>query len=538
MSAAPKPGARTPNPAAGATGGANPWLIAILVAFGTFMEVLDGTIANVALPYIAGGLGVSQDEASWVVTTYLMANAVIVTASSFLARIFGRKKVFIVCLALFTGTSVLCGFALNLGLLLLFRVAQGLGGGGMVPIAQSILATSFPPSKRGQAFAMFGLAIVVAPVVGPTLGGWLSDNYGWQWCFLINGPIGIILLGLVSVVLPNPKTAVEDGKRVREQGIRFDLLGFLLVATFLGSLEMVLDRGQEDDWFSSNFIDTFIVICALTFVVMIPWEMTRRHPAVDIRLVATGQFGACFAAMLATGVIMLTTIQFLPRLVQQDFGYSATLAGLLLSPGALVSIAMLFVVGRLSVHIQPKYLIATGASVIAYSMFGLTHLYGGLDFWFFARSRVYIGIGLPLMIPAITRVSYEGIPRDKTDQAAALITVARNVGSAIGVSLGNNVLAHREQFHQSRLIELTEPSATLYQETLKQATKYFAAHGSSVLQAQKQAFAWIGQQVQIQASLLAYIDVFWTMALISVATVPLALVLRKIDLEVRGPRAG
>jgi MFS transporter, DHA2 family, multidrug resistance protein len=433
--------------------------------------------------------------------------------------------------------SVLCGFASNLQLLLLFRVVQGLGGGGMVPIAQSILATSFPPAKRGQAFAMFGMAVVVGPVVGPTLGGWLSDNYGWQSCFLINGPIGIILLGLVSIILPDPHSAIEDRKRLREQGIRFDLLGFLLVATFLGSLELVLDRGQEEDWLGSNFIITFAVVCGLAFALMIPWEMTRKNPAVDVRMVATRQFGACFLAMLATGAILLTTTQFLPLLVQQQFGYTATLAGLILSPGALLSIAMLVMVGRISAYIQPRYLIATGGAVIAFSMFGLTNLYRGVDFWFFAWSRIYIGIGLPLMIPVITRAFYEGIPREKADQAAALMTVARNVGSSIGVSLANNMLAHRGQFHQSRLIELTNPSNVLYQETLKQVIKYFSAHGSSASQAQKQALAWIGQQVQIEASLQAYIDVFWATMLISIATVPLALVLRKIELGARAARA-
>jgi MFS transporter, DHA2 family, multidrug resistance protein len=517
------------NPLTGAPGNPNPWLITVLVAFGTFMELLDVTVANVALPYVAGGLGVSEDEASWVITTYLIANAIVVTASSFLAKIFGRKKVFIVCLTIFTVTSVLCGLAVNLQALLSFRILQGLGGGGLVPIAQSILATSFPPSKRGQAFALYGAATVVAPVVGPTLGGWLSDNYGWQWCFLINGPIGIVLLAAVYLILPDPQTAVDDRRRLREQGISFDLLGFLLVATFLGSLEVVLDRGLEDDWLDSNFITTCVIVCCLAFVLMIPWEITHRNPVVDIRMFAKRQFAACFLAMLAAGAILITTTQFLPLLVQQNFGYTATLAGLILSPGALVSVAMMLVVGRLSAYIQAKYMIATGATIIAFSMFGLTNLYGDVDFQFFALSRIYVGVGLSLMTPAITRSSYEGVPRDKLDQGAALITLARNVGSSIGVSLGNNTLAHREQFHHGRLVELTDPSGIPYQEMLKQVTKYFIASGSSLSHAQHQALAWIGSQIQRQASLLAFIDVFWTLMLIAAATVPLALLLRKVE---------
>jgi len=267
--------------------GPNPWLIAVLVAVATFMEVLDTTIANVALPYIAGGMGVSEDEASWVVTSYLVSNAIILTASSFLARMLGRKRFFLICLALFTASSVLCGFAWDLNSLLLFRILQGLGGGGMVPVSQSILADSFPPAKRGQAFALFGVAVVVAPVIGPTLGGWLSDNWGWRWCFLINGPVGLLSIALVSALLHEPKGALEERRRMKKEGWRFDLVGFLLVATFLGALEVVLDRGQEDDWFASNFIITFAVICALAFVLMIPWEITRRNPAVDLRMLAS-----------------------------------------------------------------------------------------------------------------------------------------------------------------------------------------------------------------------------------------------------------
>jgi MFS transporter, DHA2 family, multidrug resistance protein len=523
-------GAGTLRPAAAAAAGPNPWLIAVLVSVATFMEVLDTTIANVALPYVAGGLGVSVDEASWVVTTYLVANAIALTASSFLARMFGRKKFYIACVALFTVSSVLCGFASNIHLLLLFRVLQGLGGGGMVPVSQSILADTFPPAKRGQAFALFGIAVVVAPVVGPTLGGWLADNYGWEWCFLINGPVGILSLALVSLVLRESKAAVEDRKRLKAAGLRFDLIGFLLVATFLGALEVVLDRGQEDDWFGSSFIVTFAIVCGLAFLLMIPWGLTRRNPIIDLRMIATRQLGACLLVMLATGAILLATTQFLPLLVQQDFGYTATWAGLVLSPGGLVTMAMMLLIGRVSAYVQPKYLIAAGATIVALSMYGLTNLNSDLDFWFFASSRMYLGLGLPLIFIPIIMASYDGVPRNKTDQASALINAARNIGSSIGVSLGNNVLAHREQFHQSRLTELVNPASVQYQETLKQVTGYFAAHGSPVAQAQQQAFAWIAQQVQIQASLLAYIDVFWTLMLISAAAVPLALVLRRIKL--------
>lgn len=504
---------------------ANPWLIAIVVALASFMEVLDTTIANVALPYIAGGMGVSEDEASWVVTTYLVSNAIILTASSFLARMFGRKPFFLVCLGLFTLSSVLCGFAPNLNALLLFRILQGLGGGGMVPVAQSILADAFPPAKRGQAFAVFGVAVVAAPVVGPTLGGWLSDNLSWQWCFLINGPVGLIAMALIAAILREPaRTAGQTA-----QG-GFDVVGFMLVATFLGALEVVLDRGLEDDWFASPFIVTFAVICAVAFVLMIPWGLTRRHPIIDLRMVASRQFGACFLVMLATGAILLATTQFLPQLVQQDFGYTATWAGLVLSPGGVVTMVMMFVVGRLAAKVQPKYLIVAGAVVIALSMYGMTNVYGDLGFWFMARSRMLLGVGLPLIFVPIMAASYDGIPPSKTDQASALINAARNTGGSIGVSIVSNVLTHREQFHQSRLVEQVIPSSAQYQDTLQQVTGFFTGQGSSLAQAHDQAIQWIGSQVQSQASFLAFMDAFWVLALISLAAVPLALTLRKVKL--------
>jgi DHA2 family multidrug resistance protein len=510
----------------------NPWLIALVVALASFMEVLDTTIANVALPYIAGGMGVSEDEASWVVTTYLVSNAIILTASSFLARLLGRKRFFLICLGLFTVSSLLCGFAPNLNALLLFRILQGLGGGGMVPVAQSILADSFPPAKRGQAFAVFGVAVVVAPVVGPTLGGWLSDNFSWEWCFLINVPVGLLALGLISVVLQEPARGAAQ-----QQNSRFDLVGFMLIATFLGALEVVLDRGLEDDWFASPFIITFTIICALAFGLMIPWGLTRKNPVIDLRMVASRQFGACFVVMLATGAILLATTQFLPQLVQQDFGYTATWAGLVLSPGGVVTMMMMFVVGRLAANVQPKYLIVAGALVIALSMYSMTNVYGDLGFWFMARSRMLLGVGLPLIFVPIMAASYDGIEPSKTDQASALINAARNTGGSIGVSVVSNVLTHREQFHQSRLVEQVIPSGTQYQDTLQQITNYFAGQGSSLAQAHDQAIQWIGQQVQSQASYLAYMDAFWVLMLISLAAVPLALMLRTIKLG--GPvRAG
>jgi DHA2 family multidrug resistance protein len=521
---------------AGGRAGANPWLIALVVALATFMEVLDTTIANVALNYIAGSMGVSQDEASWVVTSYLVSNAIILTAGGFLAGLLGRKRFFIICLALFTVSSILCGMAWSFQSLLLFRILQGFGGGGMVPLAQSILADSFPPAKRGQAFALFGVAVVVAPVVGPTLGGWLSDNLSWRWCFLINAPVGVLAMALIGRLFHESAAYVEARRRRLQEAGGFDFVGFALVATFLGSLEVMLDRGLEDDWFASPFIVVVATICALSFASMIPWELSRRNPTIDIRMVTGRQFGACFVVMLAAGAILLATTQYLPQLVQQDFGYTATWAGLALTPGGLVTMGMMFVVGAASSKVQPKYLIAAGAIAVALAMYQMTAVTGGLDFWFFARSRMLLGLGLPLIfLPSMT-ASYDGVPADKTDQASALLNAARNTGGSLGVALVANVLSDRGQFHQSRLIEHAIPSSVPYQQTLQQATSYFVAHGASLAQAQQQAIAWIGEQLQAQTSLLSYVDAFWVLTLLALAAAPLALTLRNVKLG--GAHAG
>ncbi len=517
--------------------GSNPWLIAVLVALATFMEVLDTTIANVALPYIAGGMGVSEDEASWVVTTYLVANAVSLTASSYLAQRFGRKPFFLVCLALFTASSLACGFAPNLGTLLLLRIAQGLGGGGMVPVSQSILADSFPPEKRGQGFALFGIAVVVAPVVGPTLGGWLSDNFSWQWCFEINGPVGLATIALISALFHESDASLAERKRFKRQGIGFDLVGFALIATFLGSLEVALDRGLEDDWFASSFIVAVSVLCVLAFLSMIPWELSRRNPMIDFRIVGTRQFGTSFLVMLATGGILLATTQFLPQLVQEQYGYTASWAGLVLTPGGLVTAFMMPVAGWLTGKVQPRWLISAGAAICALAMYDMTRITPDVNFWFFAQSRIYLGVGLPLIFLPVITASYDGVPPNKTDLASALINAARNTGGSIGISLANNVLAHREQFHHSRLVELANPASPQYRDTLKQVTDFFIAQGSSLLQAQQQAIGWIGKQVEAQATLLGYIDVFWTLMVISAVTALLALLLRKIKLGGAAPAA-
>lgn len=504
----------------------NPWFIAVVVALATFMEVLDTTIANVALRYIAGGLAVGPDEAAWVVTTYLVANAVVLAASGWIAQAIGRRNFFLICIATFTVASVLCGFAWSLESLLVFRVLQGLAGGGMTPVAQSILATTFPPEKRGQAFALYGIAVVVAPIVGPTLGGWLSDNVSWHWCFLINGPVGVVCFTLVYLMIEQSPEQVAARREARRKGIDFDWVGFLLVAGFLGGLEVCLDEGQRKDWFSSDLIRIFAVVSVVSLILFVPWELTRKRPLIDLRLLTNPQFGSCFVIMLMIGGILIATTQFVPQLLQEYYGYTATWAGLALSPGGIVTVVMMAVAARLSAVVPGKWLIAFGAAVIGAAMWNMTNIYADLNFGWFVWQRMYIGVGLPLIFLSITAASYDGIPPDRTDQASAIINMARNTGGSIGVSIGQNVLAYREQFHQSRLVETVIPSDPRYAEALRAATTYFRQAGSDSVTANGQAFGWIGQQVQIQAGFLGYVDTFYALFLMAMACIPLAFLLR------------
>ncbi|MET4037604.1 MULTISPECIES: DHA2 family efflux MFS transporter permease subunit [unclassified Bradyrhizobium] len=518
------------SPERSAAGGHNPYLIAFVVSIATFMEVLDTTIANVALRHIAGGLAVGIDESTYVITSYLVANAIVLSISGWLSTVIGRKRFYMICVATFTISSLLCGFAWNLQSLVLFRILQGLGGGGMATSEQAILADSFPPEKRGQAFAIYGVAVVVAPVIGPTLGGWITDTYSWHWVFLINVPMGLLSLFLVGTLVKEPSGAEEEREKLLSKGVQVDYIGFALVAIGLGSLEYVLDEGQRNDWFGSNMIIFFAVLSAVSLLALIPWELTREEPIIDLRLLGRRQFAACFLVMLGTGAVLISTTQMLPQLLQTELNYTALLAGLALSPGGIATLMLMPVVGRLVSTVQPKYLIMFGATVVAFSMWHLTGLNGDITYGYAALARVFLAIGLPFLFLPVTTASYDGVPSDKTNQASALINVARNIGGSMGVALAQTVLAQRQQFHQSRLIEHAAPSDLGYQQTIDAMTRYFQAQGSNPSDAAAQAIAWVGKTLQQQVDFLAYIDVFWMLAIIALLMIPTAAVLRPIDL--------
>lgn len=518
------------SPERSAAGGHNPYLIAFVVSIATFMEVLDTTIANVALRHIAGGLAVGIDESTYVITSYLVANAVVLSISGWLSTVIGRKRFYMTCVATFSVASLLCGLAWNLQSLVLFRILQGLGGGGMATSEQAILADSFPPQKRGQAFAIYGVAVVVAPVVGPTLGGWITDTYSWHWVFLINVPMGLLSLLLVGTLVKEPSSAEEERAELLSKGLRVDYVGFILIAVGLGALEFVLDEGQRNDWFGSNMILSFALLSAFCLLALIPWELSRDDPIVDIRLLGTRQFGACALVMLGTFAVLISTTQLLPQLLQTEVGYTAMLAGLALSPGGVATMMLMPVAGRLVSVVQPKYLIMFGAAVAALSMWHMTGLTGDISYGYAALARIYLAIGLPFLFLPVTTASYDGVPPEKTNQASALINVARNIGGSIGVAVAQTLLAQRQQFHQSRLIEHAAPSDLGYQQTLDQMTRFFQAQGASANDAASQAIAWIGRTLQQQVDFLAYIDVFWTLAIIAALLIPIAATLRSIDL--------
>jgi MFS transporter, DHA2 family, multidrug resistance protein len=522
------------NPSRSAAGRRNPWLIAIVVSIATFMVVLDTAIANVSLRYIAGSFGASIDESTWIVTTYLIANAIILPVSGWLSNVIGRKRFYMICVALFTASSFLCGLAPNLSSLLVFRILQGLGGGGMPTSEQAILADTFPPQRRAQAFALYGIAVIVAPTVGPTLGGWITDTYSWHWIFFINVPVGLASLALVNWLVVEPEALEQERRERLSGGLRVDWVGIVLIAVCFGALEWVLDRGQEDDWFASKTIVVFALVAAAAFIFFIVWELTDEDPVVDIRLLCRRQFAMSFLVMMTVGAILFGSTQIMPQLLQTGFPYTAELSGLAIMPGGLAMLLVMPIAGQVSGWLQPKYWIALGLGGIALAMWHSTTLVPDASFGYFAMIRVYQTIALPFLFIPINTIAYDGLPQDKTAQGSALINVARNLGGSVGVSLANTELLQRSQFHRARLVGNLIPSSPNLQTGLNHITHFFAGQGAPAAAARSHAYAYIGQQVSGQASLLAYIDVFHTWAIFAAILVPLVLLLiRRVTMDGR-----
>ena len=497
-----------------ATGGTwrprvNPWLIAVVVALGAFMEVLDTSIANVALPYMAGSLGASADQSTWVLTSYLVSNAIVLPISGWLVSMLGRKRYFMICLAIFTVSSLLCGTATNLATMIVFRVLQGAGGGGLQPMAQAILADTFPPQQRGLAFALFGVTVVVAPILGPTLGGWITDNYSWHWIFLINVPVGIIVSFLVFRLVEDPPWQ----NRVAAGGVRFDYVGIALLVLGVGALQIMLDKGQELDWFSSTFIVTLAVLAVVGLVSLALWEWFYKNPIIDVRLFRNLNFLSANAMMFVAGIMLFSSLVMMPQFLQLLMGYSSESAGLVLSGGGILLLVMMPIAGFLTSKVQARYLIATGWLLTCGAMYYTAqHLDLEISFWDASLLRVIQVAGLPLLFVPIILVSYVGLPADKSNDIAGLVSFMRNIGSSIGTSMVTTLIARYAQFHQVHLVAHTTPAEPAFTDMVSGLTARLIASGADATQAARQAQGLVYQTVITQATALAYVDTFWVLA--------------------------
>ena len=514
---------------------ANPWIVAPTVGLAAFMEVLDISIANVALQHIAGNLSASQDESTWVLTSYLVTNAIVLPMSGWLASTIGRKRYFLGCIVGFSLTSLLCGLAPNLGMLILARGLQGATGGGLQPSAQAILADSFPPEKRGQAFAAYGIAVVFAPAIGPTLGGWITDNFSWRWVFLINVPVGILLSLLASRVLDDSPQQIAERRARLAGGVNFDYVGFALLVIGMCALQVVLDKGQEDDWFASNFITALSITAAFGLTAFAFWEWRSADPIVDLRLLASRNFGIGNILMFMLGFVLLGSTVLLPLFVQVVLGYTATDAGLVISPGGFAIMLMMPVVGNLVGRVDLRALIAFGLLTGAASLFWMTRFDAAIDYSTVAWARAYQSVGLAFLFIPINTVATLGLPPGKSNNASAIINMARNIGSSVGISVATTMLARRQQFHQSMLVEHVTPYNSAYDSTiaaLRQALRASSAGAGDVLQ---QAQARLYQMVQQQATVLSFVDGFWLMAWAFALLLPLVFLLRRPAAGARPP---
>ena len=504
--------------------------MAVVVSMATFMEVLDTSIANVSLNHIAGGMAASLNESTWVLTSYLVSNAVILPISGWLASVMGRKRFYMTCVALFTCSSLLCGLAPTLGWLVAFRVLQGIGGGGLAPSEQSILADAFPPQKRGQAFAVYGIAVVVAPAIGPTLGGWITDNFSWRWIFFINVPVGILSLVLTYHMLHESAQAIAEHRAAIRGGIKVDYIGFGLIAMGLGCLQVVLDKGQEDDWFSSSFICAFALASAIGLIGGILWELTIDKPIVDLPLLKRRNFALTNIVMFSMGFILFGTTQLLPQYTQSLLGYTATQAGLMISPGGFCVMAMMPVVGFLVGRVQPRYLVAFGMLVEALAMYNMTHFDTQVPFSTLAWARVYQAFGLAFLFVPINTAAYSDLPPGKNNNASALMNLSRNLGGSVGVSLANTMLFRRSQLHQNILVSTPSMSGPEYLNNLHIIAANMVRQGMNSSIALQHAAAVINNTMEKQAEMLSYLDVFRFMAGASLMMVFVALILTKIPL--------
>jgi DHA2 family multidrug resistance protein len=501
---------------------ANPWLIALVVTAAAFMELLDTTIVNVALPHIAGSLSSSQDESTWTLTSYLVANGIVLPISGWLSTLFGRKRFFVACILAFTACSVLCGLAENLPELVIFRVLQGLFGGGLQPSQQAILLDTFPPEQRGRAFSIVAVATVVAPVLGPTLGGWITDSYSWRWIFFVNLPVGLLAALLVAHMVQDPPSARADPAKARH----IDYPGLALIALGLGCLQVTLDRGEIDDWLSSGFIRTFAGLATFGIVGAAVWLWVARNPVVDVRLFRNRNFAVGCLLMFVFAGILYGGAVLLPQLAQQQFGYTSLLAGLLLSPAALVTAGLLPGVGQLMNRVAPRYLVMIGFLIV-----GLGYLYNAtlspdVNFGWLVKARIAVTIGIGFLFAPISVATTATLSKEQNNAAASLFVMARNIGGRVGIAVVTSLVTSRSQVHMAYLSTHLSRLDQGFNFSLSRNFESLLGLGRSVMEAQAQSQGLLFRSLLHQASVLGYLDAFRYSGVAALIVLPLALLLK------------
>jgi DHA2 family multidrug resistance protein len=502
----------------------NPWVLAGAVILAPFMEVLDTTITNVALPHIAGNLSASIDESTWVLTSYLVSNAIFLPLSGWFSSLFGRKNFYLGCVMIFTVSSFLCGLAPNIQLLVLFRVLQGAGGGALQPIAQSILIESFPRNKRGMAMAMFGMCVVVAPIIGPTLGGWITDRYSWRWIFFINIPVGILAVSLGMLLVHDP---VYFLRKKFSEGFRIDYIGLGLIAVGLAALQIVLDKGQREDWLDSNFIVSFSIICVICLLLAILWELHQKDPVIKLRLMRDRNFAVGVFMMYALGFALYGSTVLLPIFLQNLLGYDALTSGLALSPGGIVTMCTMPIVGLLMMRFQARWLIIVGLVIGFVGLLKMANFNLQIRFSDAVWTRMVLSAGLGFLFVPINTAAYYYIAKTETDYASGLINLARNLGGSTGISFVTTMLARRAQFHQTILVSHVTENNPIYLKMFDGAKEMLVQQGVNVTEAATKANAMIYGFIKQQASMLAFIDNFRVLGVVFLVMIPLVFLMKK-----------
>jgi DHA2 family multidrug resistance protein len=519
----------------------NPWVVALTVTLATFMELLDTSIANVSLPYIAGGLGRSFDEVTWILTTYLVANAVVLPMSAWLSRVFGRKNYYMACVALFTVTSFFCGIAPTLGFMLMARVLQGIGGGGLAPVEQAILVDTFPPAKRATAFALYTVAIVTAPAIGPVLGGWITDNYNWRWVFLINIPIGVLSLFLTNRFVHDPPSFAEERKSARSANgkLRVDGVGIALIGLGSAALEVLLDRGQIDDWFGSPFICWMFGIGVTCIGIAIFWELHHPDPVIELRLLKVRNFAISNIFYFVFGFGLFASTTMIPQMLQSLYGYRAIDAGLVLGPGALV-ITLLAPVGAQLVQrgiIHPRILLFGAVMVVGISFIHYSHFNLQTDYGHYALARGLQGLGYAFFFVPLSVLSYSQLRPDQNNKASSLTNFFRNWGGSFGIAFVTTMSERRQNFHQVRVGSNLPSSSPFLQQAVQQTTAYLQSHGFSHADAVKAAYLRYYDQLGSQTRLLAFMDCFFVIGVITLVAAPLVLLSKNFKVGGKAPAA-